>query len=235
MNPALRAVIFDLDDTLFDDLGSTRAGLAGLGRLHPGFAALHPDELLSRHAAAIAQREAQVYAGTLTPQQARIQRFESLLADLGISELDGERAAQHYRSAYRAAYRLNPGVLDLVRAVRGRGLRVGVLTNYAREVQQEKLERIGLTPLIDALLTYDETPPKPDPRSYRAVCAALDVAPQQAVMVGDHWQNDVAGAVAAGLRAVWYNPGSLPAPDGTPHTSIQGFVPLGEALAALLG
>ncbi|GGR07198.1 HAD family hydrolase [Deinococcus ruber] len=233
MTPA--AIIFDLDDTLFDDLGSTRAGLAGLGRLHPGFAALHPDDLLSRHAAAIAAREAQVYAGTLTPQQARIQRFEYLLADLGISEISGEAAAQQYREAYRAAYSLNGGVLELVHAIRERGVKLAVLTNYAREVQQEKLKRVGLTPLVDALLTYDETPPKPDPRSYRAACEALNVTPAQATMVGDHWLNDVSGAVAAGLRAVWYNPRQLPAPETVPHTSLSSFLPLDRALQVLLG
>ncbi|WP_420595986.1 HAD family hydrolase [Deinococcus sp.] len=230
-----QALIFDLDDTLFDDLGSTRAGLAGLAEVHPALKALPPAELLRRHAAAIAEREAQVYAKTLTPRQARVQRFEALLSAAGITNPDGELAAQQYRRAYRAAHTLNPGVLDVLEAIRERSLSIGVLTNYARETQQEKVRALGLKPLIDALLTYDETPPKPDPRSYRAVCTALDVSPGQAVMIGDHWRNDVAGAVAAGLRAVWYNPAGLEPPDSTPHTSLSSFIPLERALAVLLG
>ena len=231
----LQALIFDLDDTLFDDLGSTRAGLAGLAELHPALKAIPPAELLRRHAAAIAEREAQVYARTLTPQQARVQRFEALLLEAGIANPDGERAAHHYRQTYQSAHALNPGVLDVLDAVRERSLGIGVLTNYARETQQEKVRVLGLEPLIDALLTYDETPPKPDPRSYRAVCTALGVSPTRAVMIGDHWRNDVAGAVAAGLRAVWYNPAGLEPPDDTPHTSLNSFVPLERALSVLLG
>ena len=230
-----QALIFDLDDTLFDDLGSTRAGLAGLTELHPELKALPPAELLRRHAATIAEREAQVYAKTLTPRQARVQRFEALLAEVGVIAPDSELAAQQYRTAYRAAQALNPGVLDVLEAIRERGIKIGVLTSYARETQQEKVRALGLEPLIDALLTYDETPPKPDPRSYRAICAALNVSPNEAVMVGDHWRNDVAGAVAAGLRAVWYNPAGLAPPDSTPHTSLSSFVPLGRALSVLLG
>lgn len=47
--------------------------------------------------------------------------------------------------------------------------------------------------------------PKPDARAYLAACQRLGVTPQDALMVGDSWQNDVQGALNAGLQAVWLN------------------------------
>lgn len=46
---------------------------------------------------------------------------------------------------------------------------------------------------------------KPDPAIFRAACAALGVAPHEAVYVGDDVLLDVKGAQQAGLRAVWLN------------------------------
>ena len=61
--PPVRAVIFDLDDTVFDDAGCTLAGLRALAAEHPALAALPQTELFSRHAALLAALEGEVYAG----------------------------------------------------------------------------------------------------------------------------------------------------------------------------
>lgn len=46
-------------------------------------------------------------------------------------------------------------------------------------------------------------PPKPDPEPFRRCLQPLAIGPAQAVYVGDDWRNDVCGARAAGLHAVW--------------------------------
>ena len=91
-------------------------------------------------------------------------------------------------------------------------------------------------PLIDALVTVSDAPPKPHPAGYAAICAALKVEPARAVMVGDHWANDVAGAASAGLNAVWYAPADLQAPESSvPHRRLSSYEPLADALRVILG
>ena len=124
--------------------------------------------------------------------------------------------------------------LELLRALHERGLRLAVLTNYPRPVQTAKLDACGFGPYLHAAVTTSDAPPKPDPASYHAACKALGVQPDQAVMVGDNWHNDVAGAVRADLRAVWYNPAASKAPTEVPHAALAGFLPLETALATLL-
>ena len=230
MPPPL-AVIFDLDDTLFDDAGCTLAGLRALAAGHPALAALPQAELFARHAALLAALEHEVYAGTLSVEGARVQRLRQLLEGVAA---DAEAAARIYHAASRAHYRPLSGALELLRALHERGLRLAVLTNYPRPVQTAKLDACGFGPYLHAAVTTSDAPPKPDPASYHAVCKALGVQPDRAVMVGDNWHNDVAGAVRAGLRAVWYNPAASKAPAEVPHAALAGFLPLETALATLL-
>ncbi|MBZ9713073.1 HAD family hydrolase [Deinococcus multiflagellatus] len=210
--PALQAVILDLDDTLFDDAACTRAGLQALAAAHRLTCA--PDDLFARHAAHIRAIDPLLFQGDVDAHGARVLRFSRLLGDLGVPAPDGEAATRLYRAAYRQAWAPLEGAADLLRALRAAGLKVAVLTNYVRAVQAEKLAHVDLHRLVDALLCVEDMPaPKPDPRAYHAACAALGVAPAQAVMVGDSWANDVAGALAAGLRAVWVNRPGHRAPD----------------------
>ncbi|THF88067.1 HAD family hydrolase [Deinococcus sp. KSM4-11] len=207
----LRAVILDLDDTLFDDTACTRAGLGALATRHG--IDLHPDDLFARHAAHIHAIDPLLFRGEIDAHGARVLRFTRLLTELGVPNPDGEGATVTYRESYRAHWQLLAGANTLLHTLRGRGLKTAILTNYVREVQHEKLSHFGLDALVDAVLCIEDVPaPKPAPGAYHAACAALDVAPAQTVMVGDSWTNDVQGARDAGLHAVWINRRGLAAP-----------------------
>ena len=232
--PVPLAIIFDLDDTLFDDAGCTLAGLNALAAGYPALAALPQSELFARHSRLLTALEGEVYAGTLSVEACRVRRLGQLLASVGVPDADAEAAAVTYHAASRAHYRPLPGALELVRGLHARGIRLGVLTNYPRGVQTAKLDACGLTPYLSAATTTSDAPPKPDPASYYMACRALEVGPEQAVMVGDNWSNDVAGAAAAGLRAVWYNPSGRVASADVPCVSLSSFLPLEAALTVLL-
>ena len=233
MSPPL-AVIFDLDDTLCDTTGAMLAALKAVSLRTPAFTGRSPAELHALQTRVMLGLDAQIYSGALTAQQARTRRFELMLTECGDPAPDGVGTALAYREVYRASFRQTRGAGQLLKALREGGLRIGVLTNYLREVQQETLEAIELSSLIDVLVTVSDAPPKPHPGSYAAICKALDVTPDQAVMVGDSWPNDVAGAVRAGLRAVWYNPSGHTAPAGVPHAVLASLLPAETALTTLL-
>lgn len=105
------------------------------------------------------------------------------------------------------------------------------------------LARVGLDGLVDGVVSSaDVGHRKPDAAFYRAALqhegtggAALD--PARAVMVGDSAMNDVAGAKAAGLRAVWLNPARLPLPPGapTPDAEIGDMSELPRVVERLCG
>ena len=83
---------------------------------------------------------------------------------------------------------------------------LGLVTNGASCLQREKLAESGLAHHFAAVAVSGEIGVgKPDPAIFAHVLEALDADPAEAVMVGNSLDHDVAGARAAGIRAVWVN------------------------------
>ncbi len=135
-----------------------------------------------------------------------------------------------------------PGAHEALHRLRPR-YRLVVATNAEESGVQEvraALTRVGLDALVDDVVSSrDVGARKPDPAFFRAALRAASVgqppAPRRAVMVGDSWSNDVAGARAAGLRAVWLNPSRAGRPCGAPgpDAEIRGLFELPRALEGL--
>jgi putative hydrolase of the HAD superfamily len=213
------AVLFDLDDTLFDHHHSARAALAGV---HANFASSASfDDFERHHIHFLEEMHIEVLAGRVPLDDARRERFRRVFAALGLAIDEGttDAVACAYRDGYMAARRAMDGAAALLAELRPHA-RVAVVTNNLLEEQQNKLEYCGLAPLVDALVASEDVGvSKPDPAIFRIALDRVGASKQDAVMVGDSWQADIAGAHAAGIRAVWFNPQRLPRP--LPHYEVE--------------
>lgn len=134
----------------------------------------------------------------------RTAAWQAALAEQGIHDeaLPGAMAARF--AAARRRYPHYPEVDPLLAALRERGLLLGIVTNGVPDLQRSKLEGAGLGQSFDAVVISGEIDcGKPDPGIFHHVLQELGVAPAEAVMVGDNPGRDVAGGRAAGLRTVW--------------------------------
>lgn len=230
-----RAVLFDLDDTLFDHARATRVALAAVQEADAALIHWSLDELDRRHRVMLEAWHQEVLAGRTTIARARVSRFAELVRAAGGEDAD-DRApilAARYRSAYETAWYTVTGAVPFVQAVVGRGLHVAVVTNNVLAEQQVKLARCGLTELVDALVTSEEVgSQKPDPAIFRAALTRLGVSASEAVMVGDAWATDIEGARRAGLRAIWLNRFGAVSPDSG-VAELRSFEPLDVALGVL--
>jgi FMN phosphatase YigB (HAD superfamily) len=99
-----------------------------------------------------------------------------------------------------------PGALQLLTALKPL-YRLGVISNTVGSGDaelDEALRRAGVRPLIDALVTSrDFGKAKPDPAIYAEGARRLGVPLELTCMVGDRLDTDVAGALNAGIPAVW--------------------------------
>ena len=209
----LRAILFDLDDTLFDHRHCAREALAAVQRTYACFAALEFDRFQHAHAEHLETLHLQVLAGETGIDDARIERFRRLLAAADGAEEEAEAVARTYRACYVAARQAVPGAKALLAHLR-RHARIGVVSNNLLSEQREKIEQCALDTHIDALIVSEETGvSKPDPRIFEIALAQLGAAPDEALMIGDSWTADIEGARAAGIPAIWFNPSGLQAPD----------------------
>jgi putative hydrolase of the HAD superfamily len=109
----------------------------------------------------------------------------------------------------------DPDAPPLLRDLRQRGLRVGVLSNtmWPRSAHERVFARDNLLDLIDGAVYSSEIPwTKPHPEAFRAAMAAVGVDdPAACVFVGDRPWDDVHGAKSVGMRAVLLRNSDVPA------------------------
>jgi pyrimidine 5'-nucleotidase len=231
-----RAVLFDLDDTLFDHRRSARAALTELHRVHGRGTDL--DAFERHHTKFLEVMHLEVLAGRIALDEARRERFRRVFLAFGIAldDTDVDTVASAYRSGYMSARRALDGAVDLLLALRPLA-RIGIVTNNLLEEQQDKLEYCGLAPYVDVLIASEDVGvSKPDRGIFDITLQRLGVSAPDAVMVGDAWANDIVGAVNAGIRAIWFNPDRRPAPEAPAGVAeIHALAPAEDILTVLLG
>lgn len=231
-----RAVLFDLDDTLFDHEGCARDALHAVYGTHDCFAAMPFADVLRAHAEALEELHARVVAGELGIDEARVARFERIFRSAGrtVERTTCEAAARQYRSAYVGARRPVAGACALLAALKPRAA-IAVVSNNLLAEQQEKMRVCRFDAYVDALVVSEEAGvAKPDPAIFRVALDRLGCRPEDAVMIGDSWAADITGAAAAGIPAIWFNPRRRPAPGhpaGVPQ--LPAFEPVEHALDAI--
>ncbi|NAZ81638.1 HAD-IA family hydrolase [Kineococcus sp. R8] len=200
----MRAVVVDLDGTLFDHPGASRDGLrewtSGLGvTLTPA---------LSDAWARAEDRHHRAWREGRVPfDEHRRRRLREFLPLAGLPVGDDARLDELFAAGYLTAYRRHWRGYDDVEAgltaVADAGLRIALLTNGMPEQQHAKLAALGLSGRVGPVLTAGGLGvAKPRREAFAAACAAVGTPASATLHLGDDHPVDVAGARAAGLRAV---------------------------------
>ncbi|MGC1381103.1 MAG: HAD family hydrolase [Candidatus Baltobacteraceae bacterium] len=230
-------VLFDLDDTLHDDTYAYQSAAEEVAR---EVAAEHGVDALALKAAYVAEAEgfwARLSADDLNLKLASIRAslWQTALESVGAGDDPAlaHRSADRY-NAYRAKYyTLFPGATDLLRALRERGRRLGMVTNGLSETHREKIATLRLGEYFDALFLADEVGMiKPDPLLFAHACRTLGSAPAYGAMVGDRYDRDIRGAAEAGLFTIWLNvrDEELPAGAKPPDATCSSIAEVGRIL-----
>jgi HAD superfamily hydrolase (TIGR01549 family) len=214
-SPALpRVVLFDMDDTIFDHSLTCRDALVRLQGEEPILRRRSTDDLWAEYLRLLDSVQPAIALGTLTIDQARVERFVQLARFCrGSVPFETARAwSQRYRTHYQALRRLVPGARRLLERLHARTT-IGIVTNNQVAEQEEKVAHFDLTGLVDLLVVSEGVGvSKPDPAIFSYALARAAAEPDEAVMVGDSWENDVVGALDAGISAIWFNRFHRPLP-----------------------
>lgn len=187
---AVHAVGFDLDGTLLDTLpdlaAAGNATLASLGL--PAVAVAVVRSYIGDGVAVLVRR---LLAGSREGD-----------ADPALWREGVQRFERFYEEGVDRLTRPYPGVAEVLCRLRGRGLRLAVVTNKPGRFTHRLLGAHGLDALVDLVVAGDTLPRrKPDPMPLVHACQVLGVAPATMLYVGDS-ANDVASARAAGCPVV---------------------------------
>ncbi|WP_308910072.1 HAD family hydrolase [Pseudokordiimonas caeni] len=185
-----RAILLDLDDTLYEEADYVRSGYRHLGATYAEQAGVAPTEIA---AFLIRRFEAQGRDGAF---DALLTAFPALATKVTVSGLV---------AAYRAHVpdiTLYPGVAPMLGRLRER-YPVAVVTDGLPLMQRNKVQALGLQGLIDTIVyCWEEGAPKPDPAGYVKALALLGASAENALIVGDNPAHDEVAARALGCRFV---------------------------------
>jgi putative hydrolase of the HAD superfamily len=144
----------------------------------------------------------------------RRQSWRSALQAVGHEPGAAELLSARYVEGQRSGHPVLPGAVELVRQLAA-AVPVVLVTNGPPDIQRLKIEQAGIGSYLSAVVISGEIGiGKPDPAVFGRALDLVGATPEHAVMVGDSWERDVTGALAAGMRAVWISHGrTAPNPD----------------------
>ncbi len=220
--PAVSAVLFDLDDTLYPqssflagafDAVADEAGRLGLDR----------------------DRFRRALDEALSEGSDRGNTIDRALAALGAPGTDAAVLVKAFHGFVPARLEPYPGVPAALGEL-GRRVPLGLVTDGHVPGQQAKLEATGLGSHFGVVVFSDEigrSYRKPHPAGVAAALDRLGVPPAEAVLVGDRPDKDVAAALSLGMRAVRVRTGEYAARPDLPGT-FASVETVAEAAALLL-
>lgn len=199
----LRALFLDIDDTLYSTSEfAAAARRAALDAMIRHGLAMPLEEAISELAEVIAE-----FGSNYPHHYDRLLRRlpREVIPPGNPAILVAAAVGAYHDTKYRSLFPFRdvPDVLE--RLATETKLKIGVITEGLEIKQAEKLVRLGLTKWIarDAIFISDQIGiSKPNKKLYLRACRAVEVAPGEAMYVGDHPLNDIAPAKAIGMVTV---------------------------------
>jgi putative hydrolase of the HAD superfamily len=202
----IRAVLFDLDGTLYDrDEQILRLAHLQFEVFKPELNGIDRDRFVRRTVEL--DRHGHARENNL---------FQVLMEEWGLGDELGRRIETHFRANFHRNLVLPDDTLDTLKILREHGKKLGIITNGPVYWQSRKVDSLGIRDFFDVVvISGEEGVEKPDPLIFARALARCGVEAAEAIFVGDHPEADIRGASAAGLRAVWKRMPYWQVPAGT--------------------
>lgn len=202
----IKAVIFDLDGTLYDYNTLEKEAFARAGVLvqeQIGVTKEQYEEAFRR-----ARKEVKRILGDVASSHNRMLYCQKTMEFLDIRPLYLTlEMYETYWGTFLDQMELYPGGRTFLDALHDENIRVGICSDMVAQIQYRKLLALGLQDDVDCLVTSEEAGvEKPSPQIFELCLKKLRIAPEEACFVGDSYERDIKGAAAAGMHAIWFCP-----------------------------
>lgn len=203
----IRALLFDLDDTLLETHHAHQAALsascARAAERHPEWTV---EALVRIFTETYRRLEDDLEAGRIkfnTQLLFRTRTWEETLDACGLPRGIGEELALVYLEKRRSLYQLYDDVPDALTEF-GADYTLVLVTNGLSDLQREKIAAVRLERWIERIVVSGEVESwKPDSGIFRHALEMAGASAGEAVMIGDSLTRDIVGANAMGIPSVW--------------------------------
>lgn len=191
----IAGLLFDLDNTLMDRDYTFRSFTQQFVRDYLGY--LQPDEA-KRVVEDIIVRDADGYRDK-----------DGFFAELSEvlpwqTPVSAAEIREYYEKNYAGHGAIMKHAEEILDHCRKQGYILGLVTNGKKEIQNGKIDRLGLRGYFKSIVISGEAGfSKPDPDIYHLALERLGTTGEQTLFIGDHPVNDIWGAGKAGMETVW--------------------------------
>ena len=212
----IKAVIFDIDNTLYDYDRANSVAMTAVedyAAEHFGWSRDETERKVKN-----SFEEIRAAHGKKAVIHNRLVRFQRILEKEGIPlSPHALKMYDIYWDTLTASSVLFPGLVDTLDHLKAHGYKLGIGTNMTSVMQFRKLEALGVLKLFDFVVSSEEAGyEKPDKVLFMLCASKSGCDASECLYVGDNLKSDILAAERAGLRAAWFVPEKEPLPDGAP-------------------
>jgi len=207
-----QAILFDLDETLTD---RTHSICQYAERLRDDFA----DHLGSTDVSTVAEALLHADVRGYRPREEIWRDFSQRLPWRTVPHVS--HLCRHWETGFPQAIAARPGLEETFSVLHAEGMRLGIVTNGEVLFQAPKITHLAIDRYLSTVVISEAVQvQKPDPRIFAHALAKIGCRAADTWFVGDDPINDVLGAAAVGMRAIWL-PGGRPWPTDRPEPQWQ--------------
>jgi putative hydrolase of the HAD superfamily len=192
----IKAVIFDLDNTLVDFMKMKRRAIEeAIPAMIDSGLNMKPEDASS------------MIDGIYKEQGIEYQQVFDMFLTKVLKKVDYKILSAGivaYRRAREAALIPYPHVYSTLNRLLKMGIKMGILSDAPTKEAWLRLASLNFHHIVDAVVTFDDTGErKPSPAPFLKVLERLDVKPDNALMVGDWAERDIIGAAKVGMKTAF--------------------------------
>jgi putative hydrolase of the HAD superfamily len=206
MTETIKAVIFDIDDTLFDRAKAQRRIFDFFKRKYADLFESVDDHMLATAFYEADRLAAEFFFADGKKESLREGRFDLFLAMLGLDKSYAAEMTELYLKEYTNSHSEVEGAKAMIEKLSEK-YKLGIITNGLAETQYQKLDALNIKDMFQSIIISEEVGiQKPESKIFWEATKALSCNNNECLYVGNSYAGDVMGAGEAGLKACWFNP-----------------------------
>jgi len=194
----VKAVLFDLDETILDRTASLKAFLAW--------------QVNGMLRSSICDKDAFCARFIELDDAGRVWKdvvYKQLVHEFVIKDWSAQELLQSYELAFCGFCVAKQNVIEALHSLNQLGLKIGLISNGKSPFQERNFRALGVSHLFDVAIVSEAVGlRKPDKRIFELACEQLNINPEECIFVGDNPVADIKGARDSGMNTVFV-PGSV--------------------------
>lgn len=206
-NLKIEAILFDLDDTILNSRTAQINAILEFKAKHKVFQSINDEEFINKWDIIMKAKYEKYLKGEITFQELRKERIKTMFSvyDIRITDSEAEKIFDSYQEIYEKNWKTFDDAEEVLDELKAK-YKLAIVSNGNSMQQRKKIRLTGLDKYFTNIFISSEVGyVKPQKEIFLKACEAINVKPENTVMIGDKYKVDIEGSIKAGLNAIWVN------------------------------